>query len=123
MDGDAGEILLDEIVCEIPEKYIQWRLTVNVFREKEYLHLRKYFLDFDGEYVPSRDGACIPVNIQILGGLVSALLKLLKDAEDPEKMYIEKIMQDKLRLNLEYLSNRSLISDIGIIFKTISRIL
>ena len=49
--------------------------------------------------------------------------ELLKDAEDPEKMYIEKIMQDKLRLNLEYLSNRSLISDIVIIVKTIFKIL
>lgn len=49
--------------------------------------------------------------------------ELLKDAEDPEKMYIEKIMPDKLRLNLEYLSKRSFISDLGMIFKTVMKII
>lgn len=81
MEGDDGEILLDEIVCEIPEKHIQWRVTVNVFRGQEYLHLRKYYLTFEGDYMPSKEGACIPVNIQRISNLVSALLKLLSDAE------------------------------------------
>lgn len=49
--------------------------------------------------------------------------ELLKNSENPEKMYIEEIMQDKLRLNLEYLKNRKLISDISIIFKTISKVI
>jgi lipopolysaccharide/colanic/teichoic acid biosynthesis glycosyltransferase len=49
--------------------------------------------------------------------------ELLKDAQDPEQMYIEKIMPDKLNLNLEYLQNRSLMSDIGIIFKTVAKII
>lgn len=81
MEGSDGEILLDEIVCEIPEKFIQWRLTVNTFRGKEYLHLRKYFLDFDGDFVPTKEGACIPVDIQRLANLVSAMFKLLSNAE------------------------------------------
>jgi lipopolysaccharide/colanic/teichoic acid biosynthesis glycosyltransferase len=49
--------------------------------------------------------------------------ELLKDAENPEKMYIEKIMPDKLNLNLKYLNNRTLLSDIGIIIKTIAKML
>ena len=49
--------------------------------------------------------------------------ELLKDAENPEQMYIEKIMPDKLNLNLEYLKRRSLLSDIGIIFQTVAKIL
>lgn len=81
MDGADGEVQLDEVICEIPEKYIQWRLTVNVFRGKEYMHLRKYFMDMEGEYIPSKEGACIEVNIQRISNLVSALLKLLSDAE------------------------------------------
>jgi len=60
---------------------VQWRLTVNTFRGKEYLHLRKYFLDFEGEFVPTREGACIPVDIQRLANLLSAMFKLLSDAE------------------------------------------
>jgi len=49
--------------------------------------------------------------------------ELLKDAQDPEQMYTEQIMQEKLKLNLEYLKRRSLSSDIGIIFKTLIKII
>jgi hypothetical protein len=75
------ETLLDEIICEIPEKFIQWRVTVNTFRGQEYLHFRKYFLSYEGEYCPSSEGACIPVNIQRISNLFSALLKIMSDAE------------------------------------------
>lgn len=81
MEGSDGEVLLDEIICEIPEKWIQWRVTVNIFRGQEYLHLRKYFMDIDGEFIPSKEGACIPVNIQRLANLVSGIMKMLSDAE------------------------------------------
>jgi lipopolysaccharide/colanic/teichoic acid biosynthesis glycosyltransferase len=49
--------------------------------------------------------------------------ELLKDAVDPEKMYIDKIMQDKLKMNLEYLSTRTFFTDIKMIFKTVFKIL
>lgn len=45
--------------------------------------------------------------------------EILANAEDPEKEYIEVIMQDKLRINLEYVSNNSLAYDIRLITKTI----
>lgn len=45
--------------------------------------------------------------------------ELLEKAEDPEKYYREVIMQDKLRINLEYVRNHSFIGDIGLIFKTL----
>jgi hypothetical protein len=86
MDGDSGDIVLDELICDVPEKYFQWRMTVNKFREREYLHLRKYFLSFEGEYIPSREGACIEVDIQRLANIFSALTKLLSDAEALESV-------------------------------------
>ena len=49
--------------------------------------------------------------------------ELLRKAPDPEEMYVNKIMQEKLRLNLEYLSRRSFLSDIKIILKTIFKII
>lgn len=48
--------------------------------------------------------------------------KLLGEAEDPEKMYIEKVMPEKLRINLEYIRTRSLGKDFGILFRTFARI-
>src|SRR5262249_5203106 len=44
---------------------------------------------------------------------------LLAVAEDPERVYIEQIMPDKIRLNLEYASRASLWSDIKVILQTL----
>ncbi|MBR5033773.1 MAG: sugar transferase [Bacteroidales bacterium] len=45
--------------------------------------------------------------------------ELMANAEDPEKYYIEVIMQEKLKLYLEYVEHHSFFGDIGLIFKTI----
>lgn len=44
--------------------------------------------------------------------------ELMEQAENPEKYYIEVIMQEKLKLYLEYVQNHSFWGDIGLIFKT-----
>ena len=44
--------------------------------------------------------------------------ELMGQADDPEKYYIEVIMQEKIRLYLEYVHNHSFLGDIGLIFKT-----
>ena len=44
--------------------------------------------------------------------------ELMEKAEDPEKYYIDVIMQEKLKLYLEYVNNHSFWGDIGLIFKT-----
>lgn len=44
---------------------------------------------------------------------------LLEGAEDPEKMYIETIMPDKIELNMKYLHEISPLADIRLIFSTI----
>lgn len=49
--------------------------------------------------------------------------ELMEKAEDPEKYYIEVIMQEKLKLYLEYVNNHSFWGDIGLIFKTFCTII
>lgn len=44
--------------------------------------------------------------------------ELMEQAEDPEKYYIEVIMQEKIRLYLEYVEKHSFMYDLGLIFKT-----
>ncbi|MBR5782434.1 MAG: sugar transferase [Bacteroidales bacterium] len=44
--------------------------------------------------------------------------ELLEGAEDPEKYYIETIMQEKIKLYLEYVEKSSFFYDMKIIFKT-----
>jgi lipopolysaccharide/colanic/teichoic acid biosynthesis glycosyltransferase len=48
--------------------------------------------------------------------------EILAAAVDPEKAYIANIMPDKVRLNLSYASRASVLSDLGIIFRTLFRI-
>lgn len=44
--------------------------------------------------------------------------ELLEQAEDPEKYYIEVIMQQKIKLYLEYVENASFWYDVRLIFRT-----
>ena len=49
--------------------------------------------------------------------------ELMEKAEDPEKYYIEVIMQEKIQLYLEYVKNHSFWYDIKLIFKTFQTII
>lgn len=44
--------------------------------------------------------------------------EILEQAEDPDQFYIEVVMQDKLRINLEYVQKHSFWFDIKLIFNT-----
>ena len=44
--------------------------------------------------------------------------ELMEQAEDPEKYYIEVIMQEKIKLYLEYVEKHNFFYDLGLIFKT-----
>ncbi|MDM1348432.1 sugar transferase [Myroides marinus] len=48
--------------------------------------------------------------------------ELLEKAEDPDKTYIEVIMPDKLKYNLEYIDKASFVYDIKLIFMTFKEI-
>jgi lipopolysaccharide/colanic/teichoic acid biosynthesis glycosyltransferase len=49
--------------------------------------------------------------------------ELLEKADDPDKMYIEVIMPDKLRYNLEYIKQQSFLYDIKLVLLTFKEIL
>jgi lipopolysaccharide/colanic/teichoic acid biosynthesis glycosyltransferase len=44
--------------------------------------------------------------------------ELLERVNDPDKYYVEVIMPDKLRINLEYVARHSFTFDIRLIFQT-----
>ena len=48
--------------------------------------------------------------------------EILKGGFDPEKIYLEKIRPKKIRLQIEYVKNRSLWLDIKIILRTVIKI-
>lgn len=48
--------------------------------------------------------------------------EVLKGSPDPEKTYLEKIRPEKIRLQMEYVKNRSFLLDLKIVIKTILRV-
>lgn len=48
--------------------------------------------------------------------------ELLAQAEDPDRCYVEKVMPDKLAIDLEYVPKANLLTDIRLIFATIASI-
>ena len=49
--------------------------------------------------------------------------ELLAKAENPEEYYIAHIMPEKLALNLQYINNSQPLKDVGLIFKTLFKII
>lgn len=49
--------------------------------------------------------------------------EILAGQKDPEEFYIKYIMPEKIKMNLEYMNDRSMFKDVKIIFKTFGAIL
>ena len=77
---DAPEVY-EKIVSENDEGTEQVRLTVNEFRGTEYLHLRKYYLDFEGDFKPSKDGVALRLDFNNSKLLFEGLVEILSLAE------------------------------------------
>lgn len=73
--------LMSEVISESENGFEQVRLTVNEFRGVQYLHLRKYYLDFDETWLPTPSGIAIPITLTNVGNLFEALAKLLAESE------------------------------------------
>ena len=73
---EAPEIY-EKIISETKEGTEQIRLTINEFRGVEYLHLRKYYLDFEGEFKPSKDGVAMSLDFENSKALFEGLVEIL----------------------------------------------
>lgn len=74
--------LYEKIISENLEKGTQLRLVVNEFRGVQYVHLRKYFLSYEGEWMPTKEGASFPASIQSIFSLLDGLLEICAAEEN-----------------------------------------
>ena len=65
-------------------KEVQVRLTINTFRGVEYMHLRKYYMDFDEEWKPTPEGIALPLDLSNSRELFIGLVEILSLAESKE---------------------------------------
>ena len=69
-------------------------LMVNTFKGKEYLHIRKYYQDFNEEWKPSKEGVAMELDFDNSRELFIALVEILSLAES--KKVIEENFKDLL---------------------------
>lgn len=89
-----SEPLYEKLIYENTDKGYQYRLVVSEFREVEYIHLRKYYQTYEGDFVPSKEGATIPVTIQNIFALLDALVELTATEESLD--VITRYFSDKI---------------------------
>ena len=77
------------------EPFRQIRLTINEFREEEYLHLREYYLDFEEEWKPTNKGIAIPLELDTSKELFIALSEIISLAEN--KQVLEEFFGETIR--------------------------
>ena len=73
--------LYEKIISQNEEGTEQVKLTINTFYDVEYLHLRKYYLDFDGDFKPSKDGVAMKLDFNNSKNLFEGLVEILSLAE------------------------------------------
>lgn len=76
----------DEVYTRIIEDFgdKQIRLTINEFRDIEYIHLREYYQDMDENWLPSKKGISMALTIDNTKELFAGLLEILSLAESKE---------------------------------------
>ena len=90
-------ILYSKTIEENMDKGFQVRLAVNDFRDTTYIQLRKYFLSYEGEWVPSREGVSIPASTENIYAILDGLLEICSVAEGTEiiQHYSEKLKNEQ----------------------------
>ena len=97
MELHEAPAVYEKIIHYNEDKELQVRLTINTFRGIEYLHVRKYYLDFTEEWKPSQEGVAMELDFNNSRELFSGLLEILSLAESKEiieehfKDYIDEI--------------------------------
>lgn len=71
---------------ENEEKGILYRFMISEFREKYYIGIREWYLDYEGEYKATKNGFTMPYTLESVSALFSALVSLLSKAEVLEKV-------------------------------------
>lgn len=123
VDGDSrvtpiGRFLRKYRLDEIPQVFnvLSGKMSVVGARPE----VPKYVDAYKKEYLAT---LLMPAGITSLASIMyKDEEKLLSDENDVDRVYIEKILPDKMAYNLKYLRNFSFRSDIKLMFKTVKEV-
>lgn len=79
-----SEIHYEKLIYENTDKFYQLRLTVSEFRGKYYVNIRKYFLSYESEWIPSKEGISMEASMANVAALLEGLLEIVSQEEGRE---------------------------------------
>lgn len=86
--------LYEKLIYDNQDKFYQLRLVVNEFRGKQYIHIRKYFMTYEGDYQASREGISMEASMNNIFSLLDGLMEICSKEESVD--LINKYFSDKL---------------------------
>jgi hypothetical protein len=89
------EPLYEKILHEDEIKGHQLRLVISEFRDKEYLHIRKYFLSFDEGWKATKEGIHMELSLSNSYALLDGMVEICSKLEDQESIseHFKEIME------------------------------
>ena len=87
--------LYEKLIYDNQDKFYQLRLVVNEFRGKQYVHVRKYFMTYEGDYQASREGISMEASMNNIFSLLDGLIEICSKEEAVD--VINKYFGDKLK--------------------------
>jgi lipopolysaccharide/colanic/teichoic acid biosynthesis glycosyltransferase len=96
-------VLRGEMSIVGPRPQVQWAVDLYTPEEREVLSVKPGITDFASVRFPNEG-------------------EILRGSTDPDKDYMEKIHPEKMRLNLQYVRTRSLLTDLRLIAETAAAI-
>jgi hypothetical protein len=78
--------IYEKVIFENDLKGFQYRLVVSEFRGEQYLHVRKYFLSYEGDYIPSSEGASMVASIENTRALLEGMLDIVSAEEGKDEV-------------------------------------
>lgn len=73
--------MYEKLVYENLDKFYQLRLVVNEFRGKQYVHIRKYFQTYEGDFQASKEGISMEASIVNILSLLDGLMEIVSKEE------------------------------------------
>lgn len=71
----------EKLIYTNEAKGFQLKLVVNEFRGVQYLHIRKYFLSYEGDYLPSSEGISMEAGLNNIYALLDGLMEIVSKEE------------------------------------------
>ena len=73
--------LYEKLIHYNEDRHEKIYLSINTFRDVEYLSIRKYYQDFDEQWKPSKEGVSMPLEFDNSKALFEGLVEILSISE------------------------------------------